>query len=220
MWKHSNGKTQPPIFNTFTFKENKTDRSAATKDFTRAIERINYHLQDLVPEGLKYVVVPETQKRGALHFHQLVFNQPYIPQVYDWFDEIWGHGHVDVRAAAKDSQSLPGYLAKYLSKDMESARQFNGKRYFSSKGLLKTVSYSNRGHIEMILRSLPPGTKKMVFEKPIESQRAGKIWITRFFLPHDLGLVDTVASFLQPDTAKIVPPTMEAEDKPSPAVAP
>jgi hypothetical protein len=54
--------------------------------------RLNYH----IGHALKYVSVVEFQKRGAVHYHAVFFNLPFI--VNDELAAIWSHGFIKINA--------------------------------------------------------------------------------------------------------------------------
>lgn len=98
--------------------------------------------------SFEYVAVPEFQKRGAVHFHCLVFcsgsfsdllvNERYSRRI----QRQWGFGFLDVMAT-DGSPKLAGYLAKYLTKTMSDSRVQFKKSYCSSRGLVRPVSLSS-----------------------------------------------------------------------------
>jgi len=97
------------IFVTLTYKENVLDLKQAKKDFKLFIQRLSYETNT----NLKYVCVPERQKRGAVHFHCLFFNLPFRP--LSVFKAIWPHG--DARfERSKQLRSIASYVAKYVTK--------------------------------------------------------------------------------------------------------
>ena len=78
------------MFLTLTFSDNITNISYAFREFSKYIQRLNYALGF----NLKYVAVPQFQERGAVHFHVILFNFPFISgfNVYDFFRDTWGLG--------------------------------------------------------------------------------------------------------------------------------
>jgi len=63
----------PPVFLTLTYKDNLQDIKQSNKDFRLYIKRLNFHLRI----KLRYICVPEYQKRGAVHYHVMFFNIPF-----------------------------------------------------------------------------------------------------------------------------------------------
>ena len=65
-----------PVFITLTFADNIQDLFIANAEFTLFIKRLNYYVFKQKKSILKYLVVPEFQKRGAVHYHIIFFNLP------------------------------------------------------------------------------------------------------------------------------------------------
>ncbi len=123
-------------FVTFTFAENITGLKEANEMWRKFMMRLNYH----IGHALKYVSVVEFQKRGAVHYHAVFFNLPYINN--DELAEIWSHGFIKINAI-QHIQSIGAYVSKYLQKGVVDARLFNEKCYFTSRGLLKPITIRN-----------------------------------------------------------------------------
>lgn len=118
-------------FITLTFAENITDLKEANVLFRSFIRRLNRHIGYKV----KYITVVEFQKRGAVHYHMLFFNMPFIPKFE--FEAIWGHGFTNMQGL-ETIRNVSAYLAKYLSKETFDKRLVGQKVYFSSRGLLRS----------------------------------------------------------------------------------
>lgn len=132
-------------FFTLTFKENVTDHEKANAEFRSFIKRLNYKIFKK-HSGLKYVCVVERQERGALHYHIVLFNMPFVP--VNELSEIWGHGFVRINEI-KDVDNLGAYVVKYIEKTMyemqekKSAKVKDKKLYFASRGLYKPKEISD-----------------------------------------------------------------------------
>ncbi|MGW4235109.1 rolling circle replication-associated protein, partial [Streptomyces sp. NPDC004980] len=98
------------------------------------IQRLNYTLKI----KLKYTAVIEFQKRGAIHYHLLVYNLPYTP--VDVLSDIWGHGFVKINKI-DHVDNVGAYITKYMIKDNIDERLLGEKSYFSSRGLKKPEEY-------------------------------------------------------------------------------
>lgn len=135
MWKQD-GEIIQPQFLTYTFEENLTDLTVANHIFTNYIKRLNYH------KGInaKYVVVPEFQKRGAVHYHAVFFNLSMINAGREYrtgeFRELWGQGFIK-KKNIKDIPNVGYYMTKYMTKDAMDRRLVGKKKYFSTRGLIK-----------------------------------------------------------------------------------
>ena len=135
MWKKDDEIIQPQ-FLTYTFAENVTDLPVANHIFTNYIKRLNYH-NDF---RAKYTVVPEFQKRGAVHYHAVFFNLPMINANREYrtgeFRELWGQGFIKKKNIT-DVPNVGYYMTKYMTKDAADRRLVGKKKYFSSRGLIK-----------------------------------------------------------------------------------
>jgi hypothetical protein len=88
-WKDKNGYTIPSKFLTLTFKENIQDLKSANRHFTKFVQKINYDFRSSIIGSLKYVCVPEFQKRGAIHYHLVLFNFPFVHSVFKRIRRLW-----------------------------------------------------------------------------------------------------------------------------------
>lgn len=132
-------------FFTLTFKKNVLDHAEANAQFRSFIKKLNYKIFKK-ESGLKYVCVVERQKRGAIHYHIVLFNMPYVPQAE--LLALWGHGGVRINAI-DNVDNVGAYIVKYIEKTMremetkKSAKEKDKKLYFASRGLLKPVEMSD-----------------------------------------------------------------------------
>jgi hypothetical protein len=124
---------QIPKFITLTFSKNVQDLKIANSIFHKFIQRFNYHYG----YQLKYICVPEFQKKGRVHYHLLAFNMPFVDPKTDFFliKDMWG-GRIKIQKA--DEGAIP-YLAKYMSKSFLDVRLKGRKRYFRSDGLYPPI---------------------------------------------------------------------------------
>jgi hypothetical protein len=122
-------------FFTLTFRDNVQDIKWANGEFKKFRQRLSRHIWGRnKPNELRYVSVIEFQERGAIHYHMVTFNMPYV--AHTELQEIWGHGFVHIRAI-DDVDNVGAYVTKYMTKDNEDERLRGEKCYFSSRGLLK-----------------------------------------------------------------------------------
>lgn len=119
-------------FITFTFKENLQDVGKAKIYFKRFIERFKrkYKIK------LKYVYVVEFQRRGAIHFHSIFFNMPYIPS--SELAEVWKHGFIKINKI-DNVDNVGAYVVKYMSKDLIDDRLNGHDLYGRSRGLKVSI---------------------------------------------------------------------------------
>lgn len=177
-WQDEYGKTFRPVFLTLTFADNVTDLDDAHSEFRRFIKRLGNYVTGF--EGsLKYVVVPEFQKRGAVHYHLVLFNLPYTPAKE--LQRIWGQGFIKINAI-DEVDNVGAYICKYMTKeeDGDQKERLRGRKcYFSSRGLHKPKEVKARS-----------GTEK---EKEIEEAATSLSQFKRFSTHHEsdyLGLIE------------------------------
>lgn len=132
------------VFFTLTFRKNVTNLRKANRSFKYFIKKLN----EFVQFKIKYVVVPEFQKRGAVHYHGVFFNMPFIP--IDKFKKIWSYGFVDLQAT-RNMRSVGAYIAKYLSKSTYDKRLYGEKAYFSARGLYRPIHIYGSLEVEILL---------------------------------------------------------------------
>jgi hypothetical protein len=130
-------------FITLTFADNITDLKQANyewKKFKQRLEtRIGYKLQ--------YLVVIEFQKRGAIHYHCVMFNLPYIQN--EDLASIWGNGYVKINKI-DNVDNVGAYVCKYITKDNNDERLIGQKMYFTSRGLKKPVEIKEKARVETL----------------------------------------------------------------------
>jgi hypothetical protein len=169
-WKKRNGEPYMPIFITFTFRENITDLDFAHAEYTKFIKRLSYEIWGQNVNVLKYLAVVEFQGRGAIHYHVIFFNLPFMERIYDKMLALWGHGSANVKAI-RSERGIARYLCKYLTKTIKEDRLQTRKSYFTSKGL-KTPIATNIEEAVVVLESMLP--EKLKFRgKPYETEYLG-----------------------------------------------
>jgi len=123
------GKYQP-IFFTLTSRDQCTEYKQSNRKIKEHIRRLNRYTNSKI----KYLAVPELHKSGAIHYHGVFFNLPFIDIQY-YHNYLWGYGHVDLQVS-RDIKSMGAYMAKYLTKDFQVNTPLHTKTYFTSRGLL------------------------------------------------------------------------------------
>ena len=157
-WHKRKGGVYLPIFITFTFSENITELTLAHKEFTKFIKRLSYEHWGQNVNTLKYLTVVEFQERGAIHYHVVFFNLPFMDRIYDKILAIWGHGFTWVESV-KNEKGIIKYMSKYLTKSIEGGKLKTRKSYFTSKGLKKPLMHSF-DEVVNIVRVLAPEDAK------------------------------------------------------------
>lgn len=154
-----------PKFLTLTFAENIQNIKQANYEFKKFRQRLEYK----TGIKLKYVAVVEFQKRGAIHYHVVIFNLPYIPN-YE-IQEVWKNGFIKINKVA-GVDNLGAYVSKYMTKDNEDVRLRGQKSYFCSRGLYKPVELSKKNEIEAIEGDL---SQHKVYEKSYTNDYLGNV---------------------------------------------
>ena len=134
-------------FITLTFADNITDLKVANYEWKKFKQR----LETKIGYKLQYLVVIEFQKRGAIHYHCVMFNLSYI-QNKD-LAAIWGNGYVKINRI-DNVDNVGAYVCKYMTKT-DDDRLLGQKMYFSSRGLKKPVEIKEESRVESLASSLP-----------------------------------------------------------------
>lgn len=156
-------------FLTLTFAENMQDIDYAYYQYKKFRRNFEYYLGN----RLKYVAVPEFQKRGAIHFHLALFDIGYIP-VLD-IKRMWSHGSVHVKQI-REVEDVGQYMSKYMTKDTSEALR-GRKSYFRSNGLNEPVIITDKKKIEHITSAL---SKNVIYDKSFSSDQAGEVHYTKY----------------------------------------
>lgn len=164
-WADGNGEIYSPKFLTLTFKENVTDVKSANKDFDLFKRRLNRYLG----YRIKYLVVVEFQKRGAVHYHVVIFNIRYIP--VNELAKIWSNGFIKLNKI-EEVDNIGAYVSKYMGKGSSDDRLIGEKSYFSSRGLHKPEEIKENSLIEGIIKEIEPYKN---FETDFQNEYSGPI---------------------------------------------
>jgi len=125
-----------PAFLTLTFAAN-VDLDYAAPKLNVFTKKLQYHFP-----GVRYLAVPEFQKRGAVHYHLLVWGIPEKTVLYERYSReiagIWGHGFIDI-IPTDGSTKLASYMAKYLFKAVQDSRLVGRRCYSLSRNMLRPV---------------------------------------------------------------------------------
>lgn len=120
-------------FVTLTFRDNIQDITVTNREFKNFIQRLNYYIYQTKTQLLKYIATWEKQKRGAIHYHVIFFDFPYVAK--EKLQNLWSHGFVKINRIDVDSKENRGrYLSKYFSKDLE-LKEHKKKAFFKSQNL-------------------------------------------------------------------------------------
>lgn len=112
---------------TLTYRENMQDLKRGWTDLARFLRAVRDALG-----GFDYVVVAETQKRGAWHFHLAVRGRQDLALLR----KHWTHGNLDVAHRPGGPAKLASYMSKYLAKSFWQRENTEGHRYRRSQGIV------------------------------------------------------------------------------------
>jgi len=154
-WVRPDGKKYKPIFITFTFAENETNIQDCNRKFRLFIKRLGYYLTKSKKCELQYLTVVEFQARGAVHYHVVFFNLPWMERIYDEMERIWRHGFVIVKTV-RGKNGLVKYLSKYFRKELSDGRLFSEKKYFASRGLYRPETCKLKREDKLYIESNEP----------------------------------------------------------------
>ena len=191
IWRFTkdDGKPYIPIFLTLTFADDIKDIPTANYIFSKFIKRLNYEVIGEKKGFLKYVGVTEFQdkNRGVIHFHLVFFNLKFI-----WADTmagIWGEGYIKIKKLGR-VKNIASYITKYMSKNFEDTRMDGKKRYFSSNGLFKPLTFLDQTWVNQIYGVLPK--KHIVSEREYDSRYEGVVKKQDYRLPRTTDIEDIV----------------------------
>lgn len=128
----------PATLVTLTYADNFTDLTGAYKHLTAFNQSLRYRYG----KAFSYVLVPEFQKRGAVHFHALYWGLPeelfHSERETRTLSQLWGHGFVFLKET-DGSEKLAFYLAKYFTKAFLDPRLKNQKSYVASRNVKRPI---------------------------------------------------------------------------------
>jgi len=127
-----------PVLASFTYRENQGDIGRGRKDWNAFAKRAASRFG----ESFAYIVVPEYQKRGALHFHALLWGVPPGDVAGERHARLvatlWGKGFCDL-TPTDGSPRLATYLSKYMTKTFLSPAFAGKKAYIASRNVLRPI---------------------------------------------------------------------------------
>ena len=137
---------------------------------------------------LKYLATWEKQKRGAIHYHVIFFDFPYIAK--EKLQNLWSHGFIKINRIDVDSKENRGrYLSKYFGKDLD-LKEHKKKAFFKSQNL-KVPHEAKVMLTEDILHDLQK--ENIVFQKEYTRQ----IYDTNAFLSTGSCLKDSSVIYIK-----------------------
>ena len=171
-------------FLTLTFRENIRDVKNANYYFTKFIKRLNYAIKSI----LKYTAVVEFQKRGAIHYHVILYNMPFVH--WEKILKVWKAGNKDGGIwinKIDDVENVGAYVGEYLGqsdkgqgRDVDDDRLKGQKSYFSSRGLYKPIEITEKEKVEALAEALP--NHKIIYSASFENEHVGKVSYVQYNL--------------------------------------
>lgn len=184
---HQTKKPYMPLFVTFTFAENMQDMKLANYRFSKFIQRFNYEVFKVKKARLAYVVALEFQERGAIHYHAVFFNLPFVEKLKERLLETWGEGYTDYKIVKNNITDVGNYITKYMNKENADSRLVGKKCYFSSKNLFKSATIKDAQKIEAIMSFVPK--EEMRFERYVEASEYGCGYQYKIYNVSDTGFI-------------------------------
>jgi len=174
-WVDDGGHICTLSFLTLTFAENLSTIDVANKIFSKFVKRLNYKIFKSKRSELAYLAVIEFQKRGAVHYHCVMFNLPdkviKEERKERLIANVWGHGFVDIKEIT-ETRAVAYYLTNYLKKKYDDERYDGKKKYFASRNLQKPLFIRNMERI-LAIRKICVGTE-LLYEKTFKSELLGE----------------------------------------------
>ena len=171
------GKEFTAKFLTLTFRDDVKDLDKANYEFKKFIQRLNYYCFGTKKANLKYTCVIEFQKRGAIHYHVIIYNMPYVKA--NDIANVWGNGFIKINKI-DDVDNVGAYVSEYLGqaekgqgKDVADDRLQGKKSYFSSRGLFKPVEITDKKIVEQLAAALP--LENLTYAADFENEHLGNI---------------------------------------------
>lgn len=171
------GKEFTAKFLTLTFKDNVKDLDKANYEFKKFIQRLNYYCFGTKKANLKYTCVVEFQKRGAIHYHVIIYNIPFVKA--NDIANVWGNGFIKINKI-DDVDNVGAYVSEYLGQakkgqghDIEDDRLQGKKSYFSSRGLFKPIEITDKKMVEQVAVALP--LENLIYAADFENEHLGNI---------------------------------------------
>lgn len=164
-------------FLTLTFRDNVQNIKQANYEFQKFIKRLNFKLYGTKKANLKYTTVIEFQKRGAIHYHTIVYNMPYLKA--NEISNMWENGFIKINKI-DDVTNVGAYVVEYLGqadkgqgKDLTDDRLKGQKTYFSSRGLMKPEEITDKKIVEQVATALL--SEKLTYSATFENEHLGTI---------------------------------------------
>jgi len=165
--------TALPVLLTLTYSDNFKDIRGAYSDLTAFTKALRYYFG----KGFRYISVPEFQKRGAVHFHTLVWGLPSRLFLEErktrYLARLWGKGFLYFKLTDGNAK-ISSYLSKYMSKAFVDLNLKNCKAYVASRNILRPFVYSGFSPVWPILEDCGVGITPACQIKEYNTKWLGK----------------------------------------------
>jgi len=136
------GEFNKPILLSLTYAENIESIEQGHEDFNAFARNIRHRFGPQI----RYICVAEWQKRGAIHFHTLLWGLSTslveTERSTRLFASLWKQGFIDL-VQTDGSQKIASYLSKYMAKAFLDPRLRGKKAYIASRNILRPVIDKN-----------------------------------------------------------------------------
>ncbi len=183
------GEHSKPVLISLTYAKNITEIGQGHKDFNTFARNVRAKFG----KEVRYIAVPEFQKRGAIHFHALFWGLPseeltrterHTRLVADY----WGQGFIDL-VMTDGNHKISGYLSKYMVKAIMDPRMAGRKGYFCSRNIIRPAIEKNVLVEPLFFGGLKDITDlssaKVLEDKEYPTRWLGKGRYRKFEIPHD-----------------------------------
>ena len=167
-------------FLTLTFKENITDLSQAYKSLHYFLKKIKRYIMP----NMKFIAVPEFQKRGAVHYH-LICNLQYIH--WKMLEKLWGQGYIKINKI-DEVDNVGAYVSKYINKDFADERLVGRKCYYCSKNLTKPTKITSETQLRLLEKQLGNADVIRIHTFEYENDYSGHTTVTRILLKEPINI--------------------------------
>jgi hypothetical protein len=129
------------IFVTLTYAKNQLNIQESKKDFDLFIKKIKY----TYGKNIRFISVLEFQTRGAIHYHALFWDLPFINLgnrgsrrlAQGELEQIWGFGFVKLKSVYGSSSLISNYLVKYFTKSISDPRLVGVRLWSASRNIIR-----------------------------------------------------------------------------------
>lgn len=177
-WRADNDKAFMPLFLTLTFREQDISIISARQQYALFIKRLAVWRKKIDKGVNKYVMVMELTKKGVPHFHIVLFNLPFVPDLFGVLGNLWGQGYILYKAIRGSGVNTAFYMAKYLSKQ----EKVRGRSYLASKGLLRPLVIYDEATIKDLMISIIAIDFSLYNEYSYPSINAGEVYYRMYVI--------------------------------------